>query len=221
MIKTLIQKGIHEKVDQPNLVAKMATLSSVLIFLGACTAVGPNYQRSAQVTSLPNTFLIDEVVTSGKVLKQQWWRDFNDPLLDQLLEKAFKENIDLQEAQAKIRELDANLREVGGSLLPEVGFSSSGTRSRASQRTATVQPGVSPLRTNLRLGLSTSYELDFWGKAYRTLEAANAQAVAGRYAKETLQISLSSLIVQNYWSIRAVDLRKRKRLRKHIAKQFV
>ena len=64
---------------------------------------------------------------------------------------------------------------------------------------------MSPVRSNLRLALSTSFELDFWGRLRRALEAARAQALGTRYARDVVTLSLAGLASQAYFSLRSLD----------------
>ena len=57
----------------------------------------------------------------------------------------------------------------------------------------------------MRLTLSTAYELDFWGKLRRALEATRASALGSRYAKEVVTLSLAGLTAQAYFALRALD----------------
>lgn len=176
---------------------------SVFGLIGGC-AVGPDYQRPE--AALPQQFASAGSGTGQQQLQSDWWKQFNDPLLNQLVASALEKNTDVQRALARVEETDALLREATATLWPELDLQASGSRSRVSTTTATPLPaGISPTRQNFRGVLSTSYELDFWGKARRAEEVARAQSQSSRYAREALNLTLAGSVVQTYVTLRSQD----------------
>jgi len=186
-------------------VSRVVRAALCAALLGGCAAVGPDYQRPA--FSLPGSYA-DAPETSGKAaaIDAQWWKLYGDPRLDQLVAEALERNADMRLAVARIEEADANLREAGAAFLPEVDLSAVPARSRISADTATpVPPSIPLVRNDIRLSLGTSFEIDFWGKLRRTLEATRALALGSRYAREVVRLSLAGLTSQAYFSLRALD----------------
>ncbi len=175
----------------------------LMLFLVACKAVGPDYKRIE--TNLPAKFSeADEAKTAENDVMKQWWQHYQDEQLNALIALSLKNNTNIQLSLARIEEADAVMREVGASLLPEVNFST-----RAERRQIT-QLGVIPvftgvIRNSFTFGLSTSYEVDFWGKLKRAKESARATSLASRYAKETVELSLVGLVASNYLLLRSLD----------------
>lgn len=172
-----------------------------LVLLSGCTAVGPNYQRPE--VSLPPDYseASNEAVTTTAPVQRDWWRLFHDSTLDRLMEQALSENQDLQMAISRVAEAEALVREAQSAFYPSVNLEAGETRSR-SAKTATSSPSVQ--NTNL-LMLSTAFELDVWGKLRRANEAALAQALATRYARDTVQLSIAGLVSNSYLALRAYD----------------
>ncbi len=180
-----------------------AALSVAL--LGGCAAVGPEYQRPA--LDLPGAYA-DAPADAGSAaaIRPEWWKLYGDRQLDRLVADALARNADMRLAVARIEEADANLREAGAAFLPEVDLGAVPMRSRISSRTATPIPSSVPLvRNDIRLSLGTSFELDFWGKLRRAVEATRALALGSRYAKEVVTLSLAGLATQAYFSLRSLD----------------
>ena len=176
------------------------------VFLLAGCAVGPDYSRPA--TSLPVHYMepTADAANDTSVVAPAWWELFNDPILNDLVSKALQNNADIQLAAARIEEADGVMREAGAAIFPEVDLDGSGSRTRASQLTATPAPPNSPIiRQNFKAAISSAFELDFWGKLRRASESARAQALATRYGKATVEITLSGLVTQNYLALRALD----------------
>ncbi len=187
------------------MIARALLRLCLLSLLGGCAAVGPDYQRPA--LDLPGAFpgAPADIGADGE-LRAEWWKLYGDAKLDQLVAGALARNAEVRIAVARIEETDANLREAGAAFLPQIDLGASPNRSRISSRTATPIPSTVPLvRNDIRLTLGTSFELDFWGKLRRALEATRALALGSRYAKEVVTLSLASLTTQAYFSLRALD----------------
>jgi outer membrane protein, multidrug efflux system len=187
----------------PNLLVLKLVLLVGLV--SGCAMVGPDYQRPD--TDLPATF--SEPAPAGELealVATAWWELYQDPVLNDLVALARKNNTDIKLAAARIEEADAVLREAGTTLFPRVNFEGSGTRSKVTQRgPVPAFNQFEPIRENYIARLNTSFEVDFWGKYRRTREAARAQALATRYAQGTVQLSLSSLVASNYILLRSLD----------------
>ena len=181
-----------------------AMISSALILDGC--AVGPDYTRPA--SALPAQYSEQSTPDTAKetAVNSEWWKDFKDPVLDDLVEKALRNNNDVQLAAARIEEADATMREAGAAFFPEIDLGGTGTRSRISTTTATPLPSsAAVVRNNFKAGLSTAFELDFWGKLRRASESARAQALATHYGKDTVELTLIGLVTDTYLSLRALD----------------
>src|ERR1700722_8497512 len=92
-------------------------IAGLTLALAACE-VGPDYQKPDTV--VPPDWVSDENKdTSDKAeIDQQWWRNFNDPVLAQLIDKAAANNFDLQIAEARIAQARASVSSASAALLP-------------------------------------------------------------------------------------------------------
>lgn len=184
---------------------KLLRLAVVAALLPGCALVGPDYKRPE--SHVPAQY--SESVSSDQAtapISHTWWELYQDPELNDLVAKALQNNTDIKLAVARIEESDAFLREVGAALFPEVDLDSSASRSRISQLGPTpLFNGIKPVRSDYNITLGTSFELDFWGKLRRAKESARAQALATRYAKDTVDLSLSSLVASNYLLLRSLE----------------
>ncbi len=168
-----------------------------------CTLLGPDYQRPA--IELPSAFEQDKP-SESPVLSAEWWKLYGDARLDQLIAESLERNSDVKLAVARIEETDAALREAGAAFLPEIDLGAVGSRQKVSRTQSTpVFAGFPVIRNDIRLALSTSFELDFWGRLRRTVEAANALALGNRYAKDVVSLSLAGLTAQAYFSVLSLD----------------
>ncbi len=169
--------------------------------LSSCTTLGLDYFRPT--IPLPETY--GEVALSPlKEIPTQWWTLYQDPTLNMLVEKAYKSNTDIKSAVARIEEADAQMREVGAYLLPSVDLGGSGQRNRVTEGGVFPAFGDNP-RNSFDLSLRSSIELDFWGKLTRTKESVRASYLSTVYAKETVELTIESLVVSSYLQIRSID----------------
>ena len=183
---------------------KVAVAVLAALSLAGC-AIGPDYVRPEAHLNLPAQYTAAPIATSPAIASS-WWTLFGDAKLDELVAQALAGSPDARIASARIEEADALLRQVDAALLPQVNADAAGSRSRISQTNATPIPSTAPItRSSARLSLSTTFELDVWGKLRRASEAAKAQALGTRYASETVSLSLASAVVQAYLNLRAID----------------
>jgi multidrug efflux system outer membrane protein len=180
------------------------SLALPALSLVACQMVGPDYFRPKQ--ALPASYQESQASDAPQAMSNQWWTLYNDEVLDDLISKASKNNTDLKIAVARIEEADGYMREVGAALFPQVNLDSSASRYKVTELGATpVFGGMTPTRSNYNVKLSTTFELDFWGKLRRAQESAKAQALASRFAKDTIDLSLKSLVTGDYLLLRSLE----------------
>lgn len=184
---------------------KLGSAIVLLTSLTSCMLVGPNYERPA--LALPESYgQAGQGIESSTLdeIPDQWWKLYEDPELNAIVEKAFKNNSNIQNAVARIEEADAQMREAGASLLPTVDLGGNGTRTRLTELGPFPPFGENP-RNNFNLSLNSAIELDFWGKLRRTKEAARANYLATTYAKEMVMLTTGGLVVSSYLNIRSLD----------------
>ncbi|MEI7612888.1 MAG: efflux transporter outer membrane subunit [Betaproteobacteria bacterium] len=190
----------------PSLLKKPLVTALAALFLAGC-AVGPDYQRPED--RLPESFKVagesaPQAATAPQI--REWWLLFQDPILNDLVAQALTYNHDLLSAVARVEEAEGVAREAGATFFPQIDLSSGATRTQASTRNAVPLPATVPrLQDNRNAALATSFELDLWGKLRRANEAARAQLLSSRYARDTVELSVAGLVTSGYLSLRAVD----------------
>ncbi|MCU0934430.1 MAG: efflux transporter outer membrane subunit [Thiobacillaceae bacterium] len=167
--------------------------------LAGCQAVGPDYTRPA--VTLPASYADASEEGQARV-RADWWTLFGDPLLDELIARTQSGNFDLQAAVARVEQAEAALRVVGAAQAPSLDLDAGARRMRSSTETGMPMPQYS---SEFGLGLSTAFELDFWGRLRRADEAARANFLASRHARDSLRISLAGMLANTYFSLRALD----------------
>jgi multidrug efflux system outer membrane protein len=173
--------------------------------LSGCKMLGPDFKLP--FINLPKKYPEPEVASPAPPIgaPANWWLLYGDPMLDDLVATGLKNNTDVRIAIERIEEAEALVREAAAALFPQIDASGAASRSRVSQRTGT-QPLLSPvIRNNFQLSVSTSFELDFWGRLRRAQEAARAQYMATRYSRDVVALTLTATIAQTYFAIRSLD----------------
>lgn len=184
---------------------KIAWIVLVALLIPGCALVGPDYQRPE--IEVPAEYSEPNISPEvNAILSPTWWELYQDPVLNDLVMRARQNNTDIKLAVARIEEADALMREVGTTLFPRVNLDTSATRSRVTQLSSVPAFNqADPIRNNYIIQLGSSFEVDFWGKFRRAREAARAEALASRYARDTVQWSLSSLVADNYLLLRSLE----------------
>jgi outer membrane protein TolC len=153
---------------------------STAALLGGC-AVGPAYV-APQMTA-PPVFMggaaMDAKADGAAVDLVHWWRSFDDPLLASLVERALAQNLDLQQAGARVMQARAGLRHANADLLPAGQISGQASESWQSLETpqgriARALPGFEREAQSYELNLGASWELDLFGGKDAARDAARA-----------------------------------------------
>ena len=144
----------------------------------------------------------------------QWWKQFNSPELTGLVEQALKNNNDIGAAVARVKQANAQVLINGAPLLPSVELDAGATHSqRGAGSTTTTSTGtgtttgISRSGSNLNAGLSASYELDFWGKNYSALQAAQATRDASSYDAQVVRLTVTASVANVYFDLLATNAR--------------
>ncbi len=199
-------------------VSKGLKVAGLGLFLlaGGCT-VGPDYKRPDLSTpSAWNEAQQTGIDATGTDL-ERWWTTFNDPLLNSLVERAVRSNLDLRAAEARIREARANRAVVAAGAWPTINTSGSYTRVRSSENAFAISPqgggggggtgggssggggGGSNLDQNFyKTGFDASWEIDVFGGVRRGVEAADATIDAAVEDRRDVFVSLLGDVAKNY-----------------------
>ena len=186
----------------------LGTLAIALTAAG-CTTVGPDYQRPA--LTLPAQFpdaapgTGNTATTATTAIAPDWWTLYGDPELTRLVEQALAANADIAQAAARVEQAEGQLREAGGALVPTVNAGANAGRSEVGALVPANTAGRTIRGNDFQLALSTSFEIDFWGKLARATEAARAQLLAGNAARDTVRLTVAGAVAQAWFALRSLD----------------
>ncbi len=174
----------------------------LVLSLGACT-VGPNYRRP--VVETPMTWR-GEVGEAKDVANTAWWEQFDDPVLNELILTALRENKDLKIAASRIDEFLGRYASARAGLFPQVGGTATEVRKGLTQYS---NPPPAPTMRNpysdYQTFLSASWELDIWGRVRRLTEGARADLLATEEGRRAVIMIVTTATAIGYTDLRFLD----------------
>lgn len=179
-----------------------------LAALAACRPAGPTYERpSAPVSAqweTPQPWRPSN--PRDTIPRGEWWKVFRDDALDQLESAVISANQNLAAAQARYDQAKALAATAFAGRYPVVAGTAQTDRDRLSgNRPGSFNPGVPLNESDFQLPFTASYEVDFFGKRHRSLEAATASLQASAADLETSRLGLTSELARDYFSLVQTD----------------
>ncbi len=207
-----------EQTDMPNPL-KQSTWKrlcgiAALSLLPIGCKVGPNYVR-------PHANYLDRTWSEqtqsrfqGQPIDERiWWKTFDDPVLDHLVDCALKDNLNLKQAGQRILEARALRQVAAGNLFPQQQSANAGyNRIRISENDANfvVVPGFFQTQTSFSSftsNFSAAWELDFWGKYRRLVESADAKVEVSLAAYDMARVLLIGEVARSYIDVKTIEQR--------------
>ena len=179
----------------------LAVISALL--LAAC-AVGPDYRRPEVATS--DQFVgVEGAKFSSAEVEREFWKAFNDQQLNEIIERALAANHDIRIATARLREARALRGETKLDLAPTVQASAGYTKARASDRQLAPLPNVDRNQDFYDSGFDAFWELDFFGRVRRQVEASSAEVQSAEASVYATQVSVTAEVARNYFELRGAQ----------------
>ena len=168
---------------------------AIVLLLSGCTMVGPDFVK-------PEAPLLDEwqeTQAPGLSVDQTdystWWSVFEDPVLDNLIEKAHQQNLSLQIAGIRIYEARAQLGIAVGNLYPQQQSASGGLTTNKRSGSTDI-PFTDTNFNELSLGFDAAWELDIWGKFRRSVQSGVANLEASVASYDDVLVSLTAEVAR-------------------------
>jgi multidrug efflux pump len=190
-------------VSGATLVLLLAGAGSVLLLNGC--AVGPNFHppKTEVSAAFANGNQTNMAPASTTVT---WWRGFNDPLLDTIVEQAVTNNPDLRIATAHVLEARALRMGAVANLLPVAEANAGWTKSQASQDSEPFPLTYDQRSLSLyNVGFDATWELDIFGHVRRSIQADTADVLATIATRQDVLITLISEVARNYFELRGAQ----------------
>jgi NodT family efflux transporter outer membrane factor (OMF) lipoprotein len=190
--------------------ANRAAVAGLLLVLGGCSAVGPDFRRPdvpwLSTWQAPAPMPAPPPGEPAPAPPpDDWWRVFDDPILEQVVVAAQQSNPGVRTAGLRILEARAQLGIAGSGLYPQLQQVSAqalhvGQDTKDTKSTSQASYGA---------GLDVAWELDFWGRFRRSIEAADAAYFASVAQYDDVQVLVAAQAASLYATIRTFELRLR------------
>ncbi|KTD72433.1 efflux transporter outer membrane subunit [Legionella tucsonensis] len=173
------------------------------LFLSACFMVGPNYKEPKKPVAVhwPKK---DATVKEAPFKTTKWWQVFHDPILTSLIYQGYHNNLTVQSAGVRVLQTRALLAQSVGQLYPQ--------QQAVTGNFTYVELGGSELQSilpssfsTLSLGFAANWEIDFWGKYRRAIQANDATFLSSLAAYDNALVTLTADVASTYIQVRTFE----------------
>jgi NodT family efflux transporter outer membrane factor (OMF) lipoprotein len=184
--------------------------AALLLFTGCL--VGPDFKRPTVTVSENWLETGDRRVSTESAGYRNWWTAFDDPVLNRLVERAYRDNLSLRQAGVRVLQARAQLGIAIGDMFPQTQQAVGGAEYfRTSERAATgAFASGGPLKYwQSQIGVQASWELDFWGRIRRGIQSAEASLLSTLADYDSTLVTLTADVANSYIAIRTAEERIR------------
>jgi NodT family efflux transporter outer membrane factor (OMF) lipoprotein len=189
----------------PWAIAVTVSLLSVVLALSGC-AVGPDFVKPEAKIQENWIEKGDSRVATQTAVESQWWRAFNDPIFDQLIKLAYQQNLPLQITGLRILEARARLGIAIGRQFPQQQEVFGGATREDISKNAPNSSYADRNFMDYQVGFDAVWELDFWGKFRRDVQASYANLIASEADYDDALVSLTAEVARTYTVIRTFEV---------------
>jgi outer membrane protein, multidrug efflux system len=178
---------------------------AALVMCTASCMVGPDYQRPQ--VDVAQTWRIEDK-NAQAVANTAWWEQYNDPVLNELVQSGLQENKDIKIAAARIEQFLGLYTTTRAALFPQVGAGTTAGRLRLSELVGPSQLQTVPGGTtfnNFQIFINATWEIDLWGKLRRATEAARANMLSTEEGRKSVILTLVTSVANSYVNLRDLD----------------
>jgi multidrug efflux system outer membrane protein len=183
-------------------VRRALALAAIGLLAAGCT-VGPDYRRPEATVPVEYRGLGPaNPPGAGSLGDLPWWDLFGDPVLQELIHEAIRQNYDLRVAAARILDARAQVTVARSFQFPELNGRGSAPYQKIEGDTGPFQIGES---FTPAAGIDLVFEIDFWGRFRRGTEAARAELLASESFRRVVMATLVTDVATTYFNLRDLD----------------
>ena len=183
---------------------------ALALVAAGCTEVGPDFKAPDAAVAKAWIAADAAAVRSDAPDDASWWKVFGDPTLDGLVETAYRQNPSLHQAGVRVLQAQAQLGTAIGNLYPQQQQAFGAvTNEHESKRLPNQSPSADRSYAVAQVGLTASWEIDFWGKFRRAIESADASVISTIDDYDSALVTLLSNVATTYVNIRTLQERLR------------
>ena len=183
-------------------------LVALTILFSGCTMVGPDYVKPT--AQEPKQWLesSDPKIESKEGDFKDWWIVFSDPVLNELIQAAYQQNLPLQIAGLRIYEARAQLGIAFGFQYPQTQQALGSAQTNQISKNAPNVVQADRYYSTLDIGLDAAWELDVWGKFRRAVQTGVASLEASIADYDDILVSLTSEVASTFIRLRTSEERR-------------
>jgi NodT family efflux transporter outer membrane factor (OMF) lipoprotein len=182
--------------SRPRAALNLAAAAVATALLGGCSY---SIQKVDNPVAMPSAWDATIAPTATDTLQQEWWRAFNSPVLNELIERGLRDSPTLIQAEERLKQAERNFARSRDDLFPELSLSA---------RTSRTETGgnQTPERTSdsTSVGLSTSYTVDLFGAQAARYRAQVAGFIGSKYDTDLARITLAANISRAYFNLLSI-----------------
>lgn len=213
---------------------KLPRYAVVLLLLQSCVLHPPYHPPAVEIPDQWRFASVESDVSEIEQVESErgiqsininrlWWRQFNDPVLTDLIDEALKSNQEIKVAIFRVEEYAARFGIAKSQLFPQFygnAFASKQEESLGGVRpTSTATDQISPdgivvetgptsvkrITDIFGLNVTLAYEFDIWGKIFSATESARAELYAQENVRRTVVLTVVSAVANGYIRLRELD----------------
>lgn len=180
-------------INKHHLLRSAAFLAATTLLISGCGSLLPRSRYTQPEVSVPGTWHEETVSGAAIANGEQWWQGFNDPTLNELVERALKTNNNLSAAAIKVRRARLTAALTDTNLTPSVAIGANSSinrdlKNRIDSKSSSVTGTV-------------SYELDLWGRLAAARDVSRWEAEATEEDRHSTALALIGTTATDYWQI--------------------
>ena len=185
----------EKRVKMKNTLPKIGLSVLTVVIMSGCTKLGPDF-LGVESPPVPDKWQHKDKRNDEKIA--QWWKSFNDPVLNTLVEKAYAQNLSIKSAGLRILQARAALGISEGLAFPQFQTLSGDAAAVRSNGNNFESAGIS---------FDMGWEMDIWGKYTRNIESSEANLYASFASYNDIMVSVISEVARNYINYRTAEER--------------
>ncbi|MDR0666436.1 MAG: efflux transporter outer membrane subunit [Campylobacteraceae bacterium] len=178
--------------------AKFICFALCALWLGGCSLAPKLDVKSVESSDIQA--LGFNVTEKNSTINKEWWKEYNDEVLNSLVDEALKNNKDIEIALLNISLSRASLAVKEADLYPSLSGQGGASRTETSQK-AYASGGRSSLFNDFSLSAILNYEVDLWGRVGSSNRAAKAALLSSEASADAVKLSLASSVTDSYFAL--------------------
>ena len=207
MLLKSLNKEFLKKVCSAVFRRSVYGLIAAVFLTTGCTMVGPDFVKPQAPVAKQWMESSDSKIITGVSEYRQWWTVFHDPVLTDLVETAYRQNLPLQISGLRILQARAQLGVVVGNLYPQLQQGRGAATYSSISDNAPNSLGADDAYWQYNAGFDAAWELDIWGKYRRAVESGVANLETSIAGYDDILVTLTAEVARTYIVMRTFEER--------------